>query len=110
MTALLLEAPATRLSAPARPARPSIRRPATAARPCEGGGHATFRLVVPLTRPLPSRLYWTRRGLAVALALVALVLGLMASTLIASFLAISDAPPGRAPAPAAVAGLASEAG
>lgn len=50
------------------------------------------------------RYEWTPRGLAVLLALVAVVVGLMAATLVAAFLAVSDAPLPAAP-PALLAGL-----
>lgn len=108
MTALLLDAPTARVSTPVRASRRSGRRAPGALR--HGIGRPSLRLAIPSAGPLPERLYWTRRGLAVALALVALVLGLMASTLTAAFLAVSDAPPARASAPARVPAVASVAG
>lgn len=47
--------------------------------------------VVRLADPAP-RYEWTSRGLAVMLAMVALVVVAMTTTLVSSFLAVSDAP------------------
>ena len=102
MTALLWEAPATtRVQAPARHA--TWPRTRSGARACTEVGRPRLQLVVGgLSAPdaAPGRLYWTRRGLAVALALVAVVVGIMAGTVVAAFLAVSNEPliPGSGPA------------
>lgn len=41
---------------------------------------------------VPERLYWTRRGLAVILAVIALVVGFLMVTLVTAFLAVSNEP------------------
>lgn len=114
MTALLLDAPAARASSPARtssPVRPAPRAARTpTVRACSRIGRPGFRLLAPLATSVPARLYWTRRGLAVALALVALVVGLMGATLVAAFLAVSDAPPTGRAVPAAASRAATDAG
>lgn len=101
MTALLVEAPAVvRTAVPTRTTRRTPSR--TPSRPssatsCAGVGRRHLRLVGG-TELAPERLYWTRRGLAVALALVGLVVGLMAVTLVSAFLAVSNEPlPAAAP-------------
>lgn len=94
MTALLLEAPAAaRTPAPVRAALPTRRR--ADARACTDTGRPRLRVILggATAEAVPARLYWTRRGLAVVLALVALVVGAMASTLVVAFFSVSNEPP-----------------
>ena len=57
---------------------------------------------------LPERLYWTQRGLALVLGLIALVVGLMVATLVTGFLAVTNEPVGE-PGRSAVAVLVMDA-
>nr|NLI51230.1 hypothetical protein [Propionibacterium sp.] len=90
-TALALQAP------PVRRAPVGERPPATVTRLLED--------TVPVRRLAAEPRYeWTPRGLAVLLALVAIVVGIMTITLVSAFLAVSSEPlTVAAPAPAAVA-------
>ena len=47
---------------------------------------------VPAIEAAPARLVWTERGIAVILSLVAIVTGLMVTTLVSAFLAVSNEP------------------
>lgn len=63
---------------------------ATEARACE-----VARPVAVAPRPAaatPTRLVWTSRGIAVMVTLVALVAGVMLTTLVGAFLSVSNAP------------------
>ncbi len=90
MTALLLDtaAVAPRSAAAHRPARR-----AGGARACVDVSRSHLRLVAaaPVATPV-SHLTWTPRGLAVLMACIGLVIGLMTTTLVVAFLGVSDAP------------------
>ncbi|MDO5534134.1 MAG: hypothetical protein Q4F65_05735 [Propionibacteriaceae bacterium] len=90
--------------APVAPHRPAVVRAeerwkVSEARACDVARPA----VAPAPASVPTRLEWTPRGIAVMVLLVAVVIGVMCSTLVGAFLAISNEP--LAPASAA-AGLA----
>lgn len=89
MTALLVEAPAVRIPATVRfpaPAAPWVRVERSAAK-LNAADAARLAPAADM-----GQLYWTRRGLAVMLALVALMVGVMAVTLVAAFLSVSNEP------------------
>lgn len=103
MTALLLEASAPTRVAPVRTVAPGSRRNREA-RACSDVGRPRLQLIAGGLASAPTTLYWTRRGLAWALTLVALVLGVALGTLVTAFLSVSDA--AIAPAPPSVAVVA----
>lgn len=66
---------------------------ATQARACEIDRQVVLAEVVPLVvQPAATRLELTPRGIAVLVSLVAIVTGVMLSTVVGAFLAVSDAP------------------
>lgn len=93
MTTLLLEAPAVVRARGSRRTSPVAL--SGAARACRGLGRPRL-LLVPggAVDAAPTRLYWTRRGLVLVLAAVAMVVGLMAATLVTTFLGVSNEPLG----------------
>lgn len=122
MTAQLLDRPLARLASgtiptrsvpvrhgePVAPARRPSRQPSAAGRDlgrsatvrsCRGvgAGAASVRAVAG-----ESRLYWTRRGFAVMVSLVLLVVAVMLATAVGAFLSVSNEPLDAAGAAAAV--------
>lgn len=103
---------------PARTGRPSSAHPSAGSRRPEprrqagwsGQGARGCTLTRDAVRPVPpvagsvggGRLYWTPRGVAVMVLLVAVAVGVMLATMVVAFLAVSDAP-AVAPARAATA-------
>ena len=73
------------------------------ARACEVSRPAA--VPAPVARPaaVPTRLEWTPRGIAVMVILVALVAGVMFSTMVGAFLAVSNEPAALAPVAVAAA-------
>ncbi len=100
MTALLA-APIPALYA--LPPRPQVPAPRLVVVAELVGGDAPGAGQALLDRP---RYEWTARGLAVMLALVVLVVGVMATTLVSAFLAVSDEPLPAPGIPVAVVGVA----
>lgn len=91
--------------APHRPAavRAQERWSASQARACEVSRPSVAPAVV-VRAPQPTRLVWTPRGMAVMVLLVALVAGVMLSTMVGAFLAVSNEPAVEVLAPLAAAG------
>lgn len=107
MTALLLEAPvAKRAPLPVRTTAPGRKRVTSGVRSCVDVGRRHLALVPRAAAMTPGRLYWTRRGVAAMLLLVALVTSAAVATLVSAFLAVSDAPLAAPAAPATVVALA----
>lgn len=89
------------------PAEAWSHRQATAPAPAAGEVRVLLApppvAVSPAAVGAPARYEWTNRGLAVLLAVVILVVGFMATTLVTAFLAVSNAPiPAQPAAPAQV--------